>query len=228
MVAVRTYLDPTAPIAADAIVVDDPKLAMDLAVAVCEAPRMSNLVHGLWGYHGTTGDGADLTVQSLGIGGPSAAAVMADLARFGVTRAIRIGPCIALEAALEAGSSLIATAFEPADGAGTMLAEGRVLTPDPGLTEALAGATGVEARGALRSADVITDGAVAASGAAALDLSSAAFGAASARGGIACAEALVVIRSTSGFELGLDELHDALISLGERAAAALGAVAQAS
>ena len=227
MVAVRTYLDPTAPIASDAIVVDDPKLAMDLAVAICESPRMSNLVHGLWGYHGTTGDGAGLTVQSLGIGGPSAAAVMADLARFGVAKAIRIGSCIALEAPLEAGSRLVATRFEPADGAGAVLAEGRPLKPDPELTEALADATRVEARGVLRSVDVIGDDATA-DGAAALDLSSAAFAAASARGGIACAEAVVVARSASGSELGPDELHDALISLGERAAAALGAVAQAS
>ena len=29
----RTYLDPTAPIAPDALLVDDPKTAMDLAVA---------------------------------------------------------------------------------------------------------------------------------------------------------------------------------------------------
>jgi len=228
MVAVRTYLDPTAPIAADAIVVDDPKLAMDLAVAVCESPRMSNLVHGLWGYHGTTGDGDELTVQSLGIGGPSAAAVMADLARFGVARAVRIGSCIALEAALEAGSALVATSFEPADGAGTVLAEGRLLTPDPELTDALADATGVEARGALRSADIIGEDAGAADGAAALDMASAAFAAASARGGVACAEAVVVCRSASGLELGLDELHGAMIGLGKRAAAALGAVAQAS
>ena len=50
----RTYLDPTAPIAPDALLVDDPKTAMDLAVAITESPRMSNLAHGLWGYHGTT------------------------------------------------------------------------------------------------------------------------------------------------------------------------------
>ena len=58
-------------------------------------------------------DGTELTIQSLGIGGPSAAAVMADLADLGVSRAIRIGSCIAQNGGLERGSSLVATGFEP-------------------------------------------------------------------------------------------------------------------
>ena len=227
MVAVRTYLDPTAPIATDAIVVDDPKLAMDLAVAVTDSPRMSNLSHGLWGYHGSTADGSELTIQSLGIGGPSAAVVMAELAQFGVRKAVRIGSCIALGPRLDAGSSLIATSFEPADGTGTALAAGQRVQPDAALTEALALATGAERRGAVRSADVISGALPAGEGAAALDLGSAGFAAAAARGGITFAAGLIVARSREGAKLSLDELHEGLMSLGKRAATVLNPVAQA-
>jgi uridine phosphorylase len=224
----RAYLDPTAPIAPDAVLTDEPKGAMDLAVAACDSPRMSNLSHGLWGYHGTTSDGAELTVQSLGIGGPSAAAVMSDLAGLGVRRAIRIGSCNSLRGSLRAGSSLLATSFEPEDGAGSALAKGRRLRPDPGLTEALSRALPESPGGAVRSTDLASldgaDGGVAL----AQDLSSAAFAAAAARDGVAYACALVVAGDATGKELGQEALEEALIRLGMRAVAALGAVAQAS
>ena len=40
-------------------------------------PLMANHHHGLWGYSGRTADGRELTIQATGIGGPSAAAVLA-------------------------------------------------------------------------------------------------------------------------------------------------------
>ena len=221
-------LDPTAPIAPDALLVDDPKVAMDLAIAIAESPRMSNLAHGLWGYHGTTREGAEVTVQSLGIGGPSAAAVMADLAALGVSRAIRIGSCIALDEGLAPGFSLVATGFEPRDGAGAALSEGRPLHPDPELTEALAEASAAQARGVVRSVDVVTGAAAGSDGAVAVDLSSGAFAAACARAGITCACALVVAGHGAGSGLGREKLGEALIGLGERAATVLGPVPQPS
>jgi len=226
----RTYLDPTAPIASDALLTDDPKAAMDLAVAITDSPRMSNLAHGLWGYHGTARDGRELTIQSLGIGGPSVAAVMADLAQLGVRRAIRIGSCIALDEGRKPGSSLVASAFEPADGASIALAGRGELRPDSALTDALAHATGAgaSASGLVRSTDVVDRDGPSIGGAIALDLSSAAFAAACVRGGIDCACALVVAGSTGGAPLGQDRLEQALLGLGTRAAAALGAVPQAS
>ena len=223
----RTYLDPTAPIAPDAILTDDPKVAMDLAVAICELPRMSNLAHGLWGYYGTTKEGSAVTVQSLGIGGPSAAAVMADLARLGVARAIRIGSCISLEAGLEPGSSFVASGFEPRDGAGVALSEGRRLEPEPGLTRALEDATGALSSGVVRSTDIVSPDAEA-GGASVLDLSSAAFAASCEAGGISYACALVIARGADGSALSPEALDDAVIGLGRRAAAVLSGVPQAS
>jgi hypothetical protein len=224
---VRIYLDPTAPIAPDAILTDDPKVAMDLAVAICELPRMSNLAYGLWGYYGTTREGTAVTVQSLGIGGPSAAAVMADLARLGVARAIRIGSCISLEAGLEPGSSFIASGFEPRDGAGVALSEGHRLEPDPGLTQALKDATGAPWSGLVRSMDIVSPGGEA-DGASVVDLSSAAFAASCATGGISYACALVLARGADGSALEREALDDAVIGLGRRAATVLSGVPQAS
>lgn len=134
----RARLRPTAEIAERAILVGDPGRAMLLAQELIEEPKMSNHARGLWGYSGPAiaGDGP-LTIQATGIGGPSAALVLGELAELGVRRAIRVGTCLApgrpegslllVERALAAGGS--AAAFG--------LAPGAPVTPDPELTAAL-------------------------------------------------------------------------------------------
>jgi uridine phosphorylase len=89
-------LRPSAPIAAEAILVGDPGRALMLAQELLVQPKMSNHARGLWGYTGVTHAGDELTIQSTGMGGPSAAVVLADLAELGVKRAIRIGTCASL------------------------------------------------------------------------------------------------------------------------------------
>ena len=89
-------LRPTAPIAPDAILVGDPGRALMLAQELLEQPKMSNHARGLWGYTGPAKAGGELTVQSTGMGGPSASVVLADLAELGLRRAIRIGTCTSL------------------------------------------------------------------------------------------------------------------------------------
>lgn len=122
-------LRPTAPIAADAILVGDPGRALMLAQVLLEQPKMSNHARGLWGYGGATAAGRELTIQSTGMGGPSASVVIADLAELGVRRAIRIGTCASL-GELELGRLLIVSeARTPA---------GRSARPDRELTEELA------------------------------------------------------------------------------------------
>src|SRR5690349_6544264 len=100
-------LRPTSSVAAEAILVGDPGRALLLAQELLEQPKMSNHARGLWGYGGRTPAGAELTVQSTGMGGPSAALVLADLAELGVRRAIRIGTCTALSAELRPGALLV-------------------------------------------------------------------------------------------------------------------------
>jgi uridine phosphorylase len=89
-------LRPTAPIAAEAILVGDPGRALMLAQELLVEPKMSNHARGLWGYTGKTEAGRQLTIQATGMGGPSAAVVLADLAELGVQRAVRVGTCASL------------------------------------------------------------------------------------------------------------------------------------
>jgi uridine phosphorylase len=116
-------LRPSAPIAADAILVGDPGRALLLAQELLEQPKMSNHARGLWGYTGNSAEGHQLTIQSTGMGGPSASVVLADLAELGVRRAIRIGTCASL-GDLALGDLLVVT-------------EANEQRPDPALTASL-------------------------------------------------------------------------------------------
>jgi uridine phosphorylase len=126
-------LRPTAPIAADAILVGDPGRALLLAQELLEQPKMCNHARGLWGYSGHTPDGRELTVQATGIGGPSAAIVLADLAELGVRRAIRVGTCSAIDPNLQAGQLLTIIAAHAWGGLG----QGQTIAADPELTAAM-------------------------------------------------------------------------------------------
>ncbi|HEY5941698.1 MAG TPA: hypothetical protein VIT89_02400 [Solirubrobacterales bacterium] len=141
-------LRPTAPIGPDAILVGDPGRALMLAQVLLEEPKMSNHARGLWGYSGVTPAGAELTIQSTGMGGPSAAVVLADLAELGVRRAIRIGTCSSL-GSLELGEVLIVT--EARTEAGT------ASRPDQDLNERLMGSLADARAGVAISLDALHD-----------------------------------------------------------------------
>ncbi|MEO9176522.1 MAG: hypothetical protein ABI317_13490 [Gaiellales bacterium] len=116
------HLRPTADLAERALLPEDPGAAMALAQALLHRPLMFNHSHGLWGYSGVAADGLPLTVQSTGIGGPSAAVVLAELHAVGLRRAIRVGTCAALDDRLALGELVIADSAIAADGAGRALA----------------------------------------------------------------------------------------------------------
>jgi uridine phosphorylase len=144
-------LRPTAPLAADAILVGDPGRSLLLAQELLERPRMSNHARGLWGYSGRTPAGDELTIQATGIGGPSAAAVLTDLAELGVRRAIRIGTCAGRDPETRAGDLLVVDRAVAAAGSAAAfgLAGEDEVAPDPELLERLraelAGEAGVVA-----------------------------------------------------------------------------------
>ena len=50
---------------------------------------MFNHHRGLWGYSGRAPDGEPLTIQSTGMGGPSAAIVIHELIELGARRLLR-------------------------------------------------------------------------------------------------------------------------------------------
>ena len=229
------HLRPTAPIAPDVLLPGDPKRAMELATAVMAKPVMSNLSRGLWGYHGTADGGRELTVQSTGIGGPSGAVVLAELAELGVRRAIRLGTCVALDPALEPGDVIVADAALAGDGVGASLGSGeRDLAPDAALSLALRAALEPSHTGLVASTDLYYDHEPrrrrewSRAGAIAVDLSAAALLAVGRACGIATACALVVAESAAGARLHDDDLDAAVLAVGRRAALAFDGAAQAA
>jgi uridine phosphorylase len=131
------HLQPAAEVAERVLLPGDPRRALTVAQALLDKPRMLNHNRGLWGYTGRASDGDLLSVQSTGMGGPSAAIVTEELIALGARRLIRIGTCGALGEGLPLGERLVADSVLPADGASAALgADGR-LSPDPGLTAAL-------------------------------------------------------------------------------------------
>jgi len=176
------HLHPTADLAERALLPDDPGQALALTrVLFGETPRMFNHHRGLWGYSGIALDGAPLTVQSTGIGGPSAAVVVAELHALGLRRAVRIGRAWAVDGTLRAGELVAATAVLAGDGASQALGAGARIEPDAALTAALR----PDRCGVIASADVeLVDPAW---DVLAFDLESAAVLAAAARAGVAAA-----------------------------------------
>ncbi len=141
-------LRPTAPIAADAVLVGDPGRALLLAQELLEQPKMSNHARGLWAYFGTTPAGNELTIQATGMGGPSAALVLGDLAELGVKRAVRVGTCAGSETDGGLGNLLIVEEAIARGGSGASLGvePGTAVAPDPVLTGVLQDELGDEAR----------------------------------------------------------------------------------
>jgi uridine phosphorylase len=130
-------LRPKAAYAPDALLPGDPGRALALAQQLLVEPKMSNHNRGLWGYSGQTQTGSPLSIQSTGIGAPSAAIVIEELAELGVRRAIRVGTCGALDPDLLLGDLLCAEAALGDDGVSRSLSDG-LARPDPVLGERLA------------------------------------------------------------------------------------------
>ena len=224
------YLRPTAPIAAAALLPDDPGLALAVAQATLDKPLMSNHHHGLWGYHGRDAGGRELTVQATGIGAPSAAAVLRELAGLGVTRAVRIGRCAALGPGLEAGARVRAAGAVGGDGVSRALGVASA-APDPDLDAALAAAIGDATPVTVAGYDLpaaAADGDARAAwsdaGATVADLETAAMLALGERLGIAIAACLVVAEGPDGQAADEQLVGPALLALAEDAALALASV----
>lgn len=218
-------LRPTAPIAADAILVGDPGRALMLAQELLEQPKMSNHARGLWGYSGRTLDGAELTIQSTGMGGPSAAIVLTDLAELGVRRAIRIGTCRALGGRCRLGEPLIVEAAVAGGGSAGAFGLGpdESVEPDPFLLWRLREELPEAAAVRIASLDVPHDDAAAAPAAdvAAADMQTVALFARGRERGVAVAAVLIVAETAAGGHLETDGLDTAAKQAGAAAKASL-------
>jgi uridine phosphorylase len=134
------HLRPAADLAGRVLLPGDPHRALALAQELLESPKMFNHSRGLWGYTGVAPDGEPLTIQSTGMGGPSAAIVCEELIALGADRLVRVGTCGALVDELELGCLLAVEAVLPADGTSRALGADGPLRPDPALAELLVAA----------------------------------------------------------------------------------------
>jgi purine-nucleoside phosphorylase len=210
-------LRPTAPIAADAVLVGDPGRALMLAQELLEQPKMANHARGLWGYSGRTPDGSELSVMSTGMGGPSAALVLGDLAELGVRRAVRVGTATALGEDREPGRLVVVAAAHA--GAGGEPVPG----PDPELTAALADELGAAARaGEAVSFDALHPPGAAPTGPGEVaDMQTAALLRRAAELGVRLAVVLIVVATPPGEQLGEEGETEAAKRAGSAAAAIL-------
>lgn len=215
-------LRPTAPLAADAIAVGDPGRALMLAQELLIEPKMSNHARGLWGYTGRTAAGDALTIQATGMGGPSAALVLADLAKLGVKRVVRVGTCAAFGEQARLGELLLPTEAVAATGSAASfgLAAGESVQPDPSLLDRLREELAGESRSvAVASLDTMPPQG-APPGVVATDMQTVAVLARGRELGVMAAAALIV--SEAGDEkLVDDELESAAKRAGRAAAKAL-------
>jgi uridine phosphorylase len=191
---------------------------------------MFNHNRGLWGYTGAhRSDGEPLTIQSTGLGGPSAAIVLEELAALGLRRAIRVGTASALEGTLALGELLVVERALCADGTSAALGALGEVEADATLLAALAREGGGSvASGTVVSSDLIYETAEERiegwreRGARALELPSAALFALGARRQVALG-CVVVISARIGSEerIEAEALAQAGLAAGALAAAAL-------
>ena len=225
-------LQPTADLAERVLLPGDPARALFLAEALLDAPKMFNHHRGLWGYTGAARDGAPLTIQSTGMGGPSAAIVIAELVELGARRLLRVGTCGALRPGLGLGDLLIATEAIAADGASRALGAGERVAPGQALLDALAGSLAVEDRvqsGPVVSSDLFYDSPEGAEerwraqGALAVEMETATLFALAARRDLRAGCALIVSDTVLPARQRIDAeaLHDAERRVGDLALAAL-------
>jgi uridine phosphorylase len=222
-----THLRPAAELAERVLLPGDPGRALAVAQDLLDGPRMFNHHRGLWGYTGVAADGELLTVQSTGMGGPSAAIVLEELARLGARRAVRIGTCGALDGVVALGDLVVAGAALAGDGTSRALGAGDRVAADPALTAALGGAPALVATTDLfYERDRAREDAWRAAGAVAVEMEAAALLRLGTLLGVAVGCVLVVSNAVHGEALDPDALADAGVAVGRAGARALLAPAE--
>jgi DeoD family purine-nucleoside phosphorylase len=231
------HIHQTAELAERVLLPGDPGRAMRMAQRLLDEPKMLNHNRGLWGYTGTAADGALLSIQSTGMGGPSAAIVTHELIELGARRLLRVGTCGGLHRDLRLGQLLIAGEALSDDGASQALtghARLAAIPPTPELLRSLR-----EAAQRSPAPDEIADGPVVSTdlfydaadrhagwigaGALAVEMEAATIFTIAARKGVEAACALLV--SDTLFDdfqrIGEHALHEAELALGQLAVTAL-------
>jgi DeoD family purine-nucleoside phosphorylase len=92
----------------------DPLRARYIAETYLDGAVQRNAERGMLGYTGTY-NGRPVSVQATGMGCPSAAIVIEELAMLGVRRMVRVGTCGGLQPDLRLGDLIVALSAVPAD-----------------------------------------------------------------------------------------------------------------
>jgi DeoD family purine-nucleoside phosphorylase len=224
------HLLPTASLAERVLLPGDPGRALLLAQSLLAEPKMFNHNRGLWGYSGEAHDGRPLTIQSTGMGGPSAAIVIAELAELGARTLVRVGTCGALDESLALGELLVASEALAADGTSRALGGADRVAADPELLARLIDAAGPDGTyGPVVTSDLFYDTPAGAEhewheqGALAVEMETATLFALAARRGLRAGCALIVSDTVlpSRRRIEAEALHEAERRLGDLAMAAL-------
>jgi DeoD family purine-nucleoside phosphorylase len=114
---------------ADAVLLPgDPLRAKYIAETFMDDPRQVNGERGMLGYTGTF-EGKPVSVQSTGMGCPTAGIVVEELAQLGAKRLLRIGTCGGLQPDLELGDLIVALSAVPQDSTATHYVGGEPHAP---------------------------------------------------------------------------------------------------
>ena len=92
----------------------DPRRATYIAETFFDEAKVVNEERGMLGYTGTF-DGAPISVQSTGMGCPSAGIVYEELTQLGATRLLRVGTCGAIGAGMAMADIVIAVTASAVD-----------------------------------------------------------------------------------------------------------------
>ncbi|HEU5212219.1 MAG TPA: hypothetical protein VFU10_05575, partial [Gaiellaceae bacterium] len=114
--------------AAACLLPGDPLRAKYIAETFMQDVRQVNGERALLGYTGTF-NGKPVSVQSSGMGCPSAGIVIEELVQLGVQRIMRVGTCGGLQPDLSIGDLIIALSAVPADATATHLIGGEPHAP---------------------------------------------------------------------------------------------------
>jgi DeoD family purine-nucleoside phosphorylase len=132
------HIHQTAALAERVLLPGDPGRALRMAQRLLDEPKMLNHNRGLWGYTGTAADGELLSIQSTGMGGPSAAIVTHELIELGAKRLLRVGTCGGLHRDLHLGQLVVTSEALSDDGTSRALGRHERLARVPATAELLA------------------------------------------------------------------------------------------
>ena len=110
------------------LVPGDPLRAKYIAENFLAGAEQKNWERGMLGYTGTF-NGKPVSVQSTGMGCPSAAIVIEELHMLGVKRILRIGTCGGLQPDLKLGDLIVAVSAIPQDSTAVHYLAGEAHTP---------------------------------------------------------------------------------------------------